>query len=220
MDNDLQALLQRRKDINRGRIPAPTKDVNSDESKTYHAIYRSFNVHQEFPELGHAQTKKFEKLFKSHDSDHKGYLTVEDCKKLMEELGKPQTHLGLKKMIQQATEEEQGKTSQQHPANTLSFYGFLSIFAGSELEDEETSSMNPAGSGIKTRDLARASEVNVHQTGVSGAKNFFSAKINQQSRANQAAEEIKAAQAARKLAEIRAQERKNDFKNRINMFNN
>ena len=218
MDNDLQAMLERRKSINRGQIPAPTANSNSAEEKTYRAIQRSFNVFQEFPGLGMNKIKECETTFRNHDSNHKGYLDLEDCKKLMEYLGRPQTHLGLKKLIKEATENE--KTSQQHPPNTLSFYGFLTLFQDSQENDEDLGG-EKHGLGVgKTTNLAKQADIDVATAGVSGAKNFFTAKIVQENRVNQAEKEIRAAQEERKMAEVRAKERKSSFKNRINQFNN
>ena len=35
-----------------------------------------------------------------------GYLDLEELKKMMEKLGAPQTHIGLKQMIREATDDE------------------------------------------------------------------------------------------------------------------
>ena len=228
MDNDLQQMLERRKRINRGLVPAPTANSTSDETKTYRAIQRSFNVFQEFPEFNMQKIKECENIFRQYDSDTKGFLTIEDCKKLMEFLKKPQTHLGLKKLINEATEGEQGKYQQTHPANTLSFYGFLSIYSAFE-QQENLENMNHnnrnsiddcSGPTTSIKDLARQNDIDVSTSGVNGAKNFFDAKIVQQNRAEQAANEIRAAQEQRKRNEEIVKQRKSDFKSRINMFDN
>jgi len=213
MDNDLQAMLERRKRINRGQVPAPTANATSAEEKTYRAVQRSFNVFQEFPGLGMNKIKECEQVFRSHDSDHKGYLNLEDCKKLMEHLKRPQTHLGLKRLVREATENE--KTSQQHPPNTLSFYGFLTLYQ--DAEDEENLGV-ACGNGVQK--LAKQDDIDVATAGVSGAKNFFTAKIVQENRVNQAEREIRQAQAQRKQAEEVAKQRKSSFRSRISQFDN
>uniref|UniRef100_A0A3Q3FGK5 EF-hand domain family, member D1 n=1 Tax=Labrus bergylta TaxID=56723 RepID=A0A3Q3FGK5_9LABR len=83
-----------------------------------------------------------------------------ELKLMMEKLGAPQTHLGLKNMIKEVDEDFDGK---------LSFREFLLIFrraAAGELQEE---------SGLMA--LARLSEINVSTEGVMGAKDFFEAKV-------------------------------------------
>ncbi|XP_014386093.1 PREDICTED: EF-hand domain-containing protein D1 isoform X2 [Myotis brandtii] len=82
-----------------------------------------------------------------------------ELKLMMEKLGAPQTHLGLKSMIKEVDEDFDGK---------LSFREFLLIFhkaAAGELQEE---------SGLMA--LAKLSEIDVALEGVKGAKNFFEAK--------------------------------------------
>lgn len=79
----------------------------------------------------------------------------------MEKIGAPQTHLGLKAMIKEVDEDDDGK---------ISFREFLLIYrkaAAGELTEE---------SGLNQ--LARLTEINVDEVGVGGAKNFFEAKVH------------------------------------------
>merc|ERR1712226_993611 len=79
---------------------------------------------------------------------------------MMEFVGKPQTHLSIKKLMSDAMEREDETKVLEHP---------------DELEDE-----NSVASGI--HDISKQQDINVHETGVTGARDFFSAKINQQSK--------------------------------------
>uniref|UniRef100_A0A5F8GGP6 EF-hand domain-containing protein n=1 Tax=Monodelphis domestica TaxID=13616 RepID=A0A5F8GGP6_MONDO len=84
-----------------------------------------------------------------------------ELKLMMEKLGAPQTHLGLKEMIREVDEDLDSK---------LSFREFLLIFrkaASGELEED---------SGLMS--LAKLSEIDVAMEGVKGAKNFFEAKVS------------------------------------------
>jgi EF-hand domain-containing family member D2 len=79
---------------------------------------------------------------------------------MMERLGAPQTHLGLKGMIAEVDEDNDNK---------ISFREFLLIFrkAGAgELEED---------CGLSQ--LARLTEISVEEVGVNGAKTFFEAKV-------------------------------------------
>ena len=79
----------------------------------------------------------------------------------MEKLKAPQTHLGLKAMIKEVDEDDDG---------AICFREFLLIFrksAAGELDLE---------SGLGQ--LASLTEVDVDEVGVGGAKNFFEAKVD------------------------------------------
>lgn len=54
-----------------------------------------------------------------YDTGHDGFLCLTELKYMMEKLGAPQTHLGLKGMIQEVDEDNDGK---------ISFREFLLIF--------------------------------------------------------------------------------------------
>ena len=87
-----------------------------------------------------------------------GNISLEELKTMMEKLKAPQTHLGLKSMIKEVDENEDG---------AISFREFLLIFrksAAGELDQD---------SGLEQL----ASEIHVEEVGVGGAKNFFEAKV-------------------------------------------
>eukprot|EP00073_Rattus_norvegicus_P049762 XP_017452096.1 PREDICTED: EF-hand domain-containing protein D1 isoform X2 [Rattus norvegicus] len=107
-----------------------------------------------------------------------------ELKLMMEKLGAPQTHLGLKNMIQEVDEDFDGK---------LSFREFLLIFhkaAAGELQED---------SGLLA--LAKFSEINVALEGVRGAKNFFEAKAQALACSSKFEAELKAEQDERKREE-------------------
>lgn len=79
---------------------------------------------------------------------------------MMEKLGAPQTHLGLKAMIKEVDEDDDGM---------ISFREFMLIFrkaAAGELQED-------SGLGV----LAKQCEIDVDEVGVGGAKDFFEAKV-------------------------------------------
>lgn len=96
-----------------------------------------------------------------YNTNKDNFLTLEELKRMMEILGAPQTHLGLKQMIKEVDEDGDGR---------LSFREFLLVYrkakAGELHED----------SGLAK--LAMLTEVDVDKVGVNGAKEFFEAKVN------------------------------------------
>lgn len=77
---------------------------------------------------------------------------------MMEQLGAPQTHLGLKAMIKEVDEDGDGR---------LSFHEFMLVFRKARAgELDENSGLGQ---------LAR--EIDVEKVGVNGAKEFFEAKV-------------------------------------------
>uniref|UniRef100_A0A8C3U4H5 EF-hand domain family member D1 n=1 Tax=Catharus ustulatus TaxID=91951 RepID=A0A8C3U4H5_CATUS len=130
-----------------------------------------------------------------YDSGRDGYIDLMELKLMMEKLGAPQTHLGLKNMIKEVDEDFDGK---------LSFREFLLIFhkaAAGELEED---------SGLLT--LAKLSEIDVSIEGVKGAKNFFEAKAQALSSASKFEAEIKAEQDERKREEEERKHRRAAFR--------
>nr|XP_055053264.1 EF-hand domain-containing protein D1-like [Misgurnus anguillicaudatus] len=119
-----------------------------------------FNPYTEFKEFSRKQIKDMETMFKRFDSGKDGFIDLMELKLMMEKLGAPQTHLGLKTMIKEVDEDFDGK---------LSYREFLLIFrkaAAGELQEE---------SGLMA--LARLSEIDVSTEGVLGARDFFEAKV-------------------------------------------
>ncbi|XP_018877787.2 EF-hand domain-containing protein D1 isoform X2 [Gorilla gorilla gorilla] len=119
-----------------------------------------------------------------YDAGRDGFIDLMELKLMMEKLGAPQTHLGLKSMIKEVDEDFDGK---------LSFREFLLIFhkaAAGELQED---------SGLMA--LAKLSEIDVALEGVKGAKNFFEAKVQALSLASKFEAELKAEQDERKREE-------------------
>lgn len=61
------------------------------------------------------------------DQDLDGFLTLEDMKRMMENLGAPQTHLSLKKMIQEVDADGDSKISFNEVSEQLSAVCFIVI---------------------------------------------------------------------------------------------
>ncbi|KAM6442668.1 EF-hand domain-containing protein D1 [Liasis olivaceus] len=180
-DPELSAKLTRRQDINAGAAQPRLAQV--------------FNPYTEFKEFTRRQIKDMERLFRLYDSGKDGYIDLMELKLMMEKLGAPQTHLGLKNMIKEVDEDFDGK---------LSFREFLLIFhkaAAGELEED---------SGLMA--LAKLSEIDVALEGVKGAKNFFEAKVQALSSASKFEAEIKAEQDERKREEEERRHRRAAFR--------
>uniref|UniRef100_A0A8C5MYM3 EF-hand domain family member D2 n=1 Tax=Leptobrachium leishanense TaxID=445787 RepID=A0A8C5MYM3_9ANUR len=130
-----------------------------------------------------------------YDAGKDGFIDLMELKRMMEKLGAPQTHLGLKEMIKEVDEDFDGK---------LSFREFLLIFrkaAAGELEED---------SGLHA--LARLSEIDVSTEGVKGAKNFFEAKVQAINHGSRFEQEIKAEQEEKKRQAEEKEQRKAAFK--------
>ncbi|KAM9812118.1 EF-hand domain-containing protein D1 [Syngnathus typhle] len=179
--SELSAKLNRRLDINEGNAPPRASRV--------------FNPYTEFKEFSRKQIKEMEVMFKRYDTGKDGFIDLMELKLMMEKLGAPQTHLGLKNMIKEVDEDFDGK---------LSFREFLLIFrraAAGELQEE---------SGLMA--LARLSEINVSTEGVSGAKDFFEAKMQALSVGSKFEAEIREEKEERKKQEMEKKERRAAFK--------
>ncbi|XP_021251721.1 EF-hand domain-containing protein D1 [Numida meleagris] len=180
-DEELSAKLARRHDINEGAAQPRRAAV--------------FNPYTEFKEFSRRQIKDMERMFRLYDSGRDGYIDLMELKLMMEKLGAPQTHLGLKNMIKEVDEDFDGK---------LSFREFLLIFhkaAAGELEED---------SGLLT--LAKLSEIDVSTEGVKGAKNFFEAKVQALSSSSKFEAEIRAEQDERKREEEERKHRRAAFR--------
>ncbi|GLD73902.1 EF-hand domain-containing protein D2 [Lates japonicus] len=118
-----------------------------------------------------------------------------ELKLMMEKLGAPQTHIGLKNMIKEVDEDLDNK---------LSFREFLLIFrkaAAGELSED---------SGLCV--LARLSEIDVSTEGVKGAKTFFEAKVQAINESNRFEAEIRQEQEAKKKQAEEQKQRRAAFK--------
>uniref|UniRef100_A0A8C5T2K5 EF-hand domain family member D2 n=1 Tax=Laticauda laticaudata TaxID=8630 RepID=A0A8C5T2K5_LATLA len=121
-----------------------------------------------------------------YDAGKDGFIDLMELKLMMEKLGAPQTHLGLKDMIKEVDED------------------FLLIFrkaAAGELEED---------SGLHA--LACLSEIDVSIQGVKGAKSFFEAKVLAMNVGSRFEEEIKAEQEEKRRQAEELKQRKEAFK--------
>ncbi|XP_029373528.1 EF-hand domain-containing protein D1 isoform X1 [Echeneis naucrates] len=179
--SELSAKLIRRLDINEGNaVSRPT---------------RVFNPYTEFKEFSRRQIRDMEAMFRRYDTGKDGFIDLMELKLMMEKLGAPQTHLGLKNMIREVDEDFDGK---------LSFREFLLIFrraAAGELQEE---------SGLMA--LARLSEINVSTEGVLGAKDFFEAKVQALSVGSRFEAEIREEKEERKRQDVEKKQRQAAFK--------
>ncbi|XP_038672599.1 EF-hand domain-containing protein D1 isoform X1 [Scyliorhinus canicula] len=180
-DTELSAKLTRRLGINEGTTAPKQAKV--------------FNPYTEFKEFTRKQIKDMEKMFKLYDSGKDGFIDLMELKLMMEKLGAPQTHIGLKNMIKEVDEDFDGK---------LNFREFLLIFhkaAAGELEED---------SGLMA--LARLSEIDVSSEGVRGAKHFFEAKVQALTTGSKFEAEIIAEKEQRKRMEEDRKQRRAAFK--------
>jgi len=186
-DDELSAILNRRQNLNEGL------EVHRRSAKV--------SVYTEFSEFSRKEIKDYEGKFKLYNVSGNGRLSFEELKIMMEKLGAPQTHLGLKAMIKEVDEDED---------NAISFREFMLIFrkaaAGELLED----------SGLSL--LAKQCEINVEEVGVGGAKNFFEAKIAAIRKTSKFEEEIREEQENKKREEEDKKKRQQNFKERAAMF--
>lgn len=121
----------------------------------------------------------------------------------MEKLGAPQTHLGLKAMIAEVDEDKDSK---------ISFREFLLIYRKAKAGE-----LSLEG-GLS--ELVRLTEIDVQEVGVSGAKSFFEAKIEQTLKQSRFHDEIRAEQEARKREEEEREIRRAQFRDRAAIFQN
>lgn len=161
-----------------------------------------FNPYTEFKEFSRKQIKDLEKTFKKYDTGHDNFIDFEELKHMMEKLGAPQTHLALKDMIKEVDEDKDNK---------INFREFLLIFRKAAAEELNTDS------GLYEL-YQNVWEIDVDKEGVKGAKNFFEAKIDAQTREMKFENEIKEEQEEKKKMAEEARERKKAFKEKASMF--
>lgn len=194
-DNELSAILNRRQNLN---------DAQDNGQEVEHKMVKVHkNVYTEFSEFSRKEIKDYETKFKMYNASGTGKLSFEELKAMMEKLGAPQTHLGLKDMIKEIDEDFDGQ---------ISFREFLLIFrkaAAGELAED---------SGLSV--LARQFEIDVDEVGVGGAKDFFEAKINAIRKTSKFEEEIRMEQEEKKLQEEERRKRQASFKERAALFGN
>ncbi|XP_063625935.1 EF-hand domain-containing protein D2 homolog [Cydia splendana] len=161
--DELSGILSRRQEINE----------KLEEGLEIKPKYRFVNVYTEFHEFSRKEIKQYELTFNKFDEGHDGFLDLTEVKRMMERLGAPQTHLGLKAMIAEVDEDQDSK---------ISFREFMLIYRKARAGELENNS------GLEA--LARLTEIDVDQVGVNGAKNFFEAKIEELAKTNKFHDEI------------------------------
>lgn len=182
-DMELGAKLQRREELNEG------------QGEHSQPSMKVFNPLTEFKEFSRSQIKDMNKMFKTYDTGKDNYIDLMELKLMMEKLGAPQTHIGLKNMMKEVDEDLDNK---------LSFREFLLIFrkaAAGELAED---------SGLGA--LARLSEINVSTEGVKGAKFFFEAKAQAITDSNRFEVEIREEQEAKKREAEEKKQRRSAFR--------
>ncbi|XP_022090195.1 EF-hand domain-containing protein D2-like [Acanthaster planci] len=188
--DELASKLARREALNEG-----TEEPNTDKKTLV------FNPFTEFKEFSRKEIKQYETMFKTYDTDKNHFIELLELKFMMEKLGAPQTHCALKDMIKEVDEDHDGR---------ISFREFLLIFRKAAAGELETDS------GLS--DLARLTEIDVDKEGVGGAKNFFEAKINEQTKLKKFEEEIKQEQEEKKIQEEEKKKRRAEFKAKQEAF--
>ncbi|XP_019880448.1 EF-hand domain-containing protein D2 homolog [Aethina tumida] len=190
-DQELNSVLIRRQEINDALD-------NGDEVKIK---YRVVNVYTEFHEFTRKEIKQYESTFKRFNTNNDGFLSIDELKRMMEVLGAPQTHLGLKAMIKEVDEDGD---------NRLSFREFLLVYrkarAGELNED----------SGLGQ--LAKLTEIDVDKVGVNGAKAFFECKIQELAKKSKFEDEIMQEQEERKRSEEEKAQRRQEFLQKAAIF--
>src|SRR5271156_3714045 len=111
----------------------------------------------EFKEMSIQELKSYEELFTKYDTTKDGFIDMMELKYMMEKMGAPQTHLGLKEMIKVIDEDFDEK---------ISYREFLLIFRYAQ-----TGQL--VNEGLKA--IAK-STINVSETGTKGAAQLFEAK--------------------------------------------
>lgn len=190
-ESELNSVLIRRQEINDAL----------DEGKEIKLKYRVVNVYTEFHEFSRKQIKQYESTFKKFDQNKDGYLDLPDLKRMMEILGAPQTHLGLKAMIAEVDEDGDGR---------LSFREFLLVYRKAQAGELD------ADSGLSQ--LAKLTEIDVDQVGVNGAKEFFEAKIEELTKRSKFEHEIRMEQEDRKRQEEERAIRRQQFLEKAAVF--
>jgi len=190
-DSELTAILTQRQIINEGNV-----DVSQLPNRK-----KYFNPYTEFKEFSLKEIKEYEKMFKKFDVGHDNFIDLEELKRMMELLGAPQTHLTLKEMIKEVDEDLDKK---------ISFREFLLIYRKARAGELELDG------GLSQ--LANLTEINVDEAGVGGAKNFFEAKIAEQTAGVKFENEIKAEQEEKKRQNEEKKMRIAAFKEKASFF--
>ncbi|CAF0980918.1 unnamed protein product [Rotaria sordida] len=227
MDADLaQKLSQRIRRIESAESSSETSSINgnsygtgtNDESDSplssssasceYHRPV-VFNPYTEYSEFSRKQIQSLMQTFNKYDLDKDKLLSFNELKFMMEKLGIPQTHLGLKEMIKQVDEDNDGK---------ISFREFLLIFRKAISENSEIENEKTSITSVLQQLYAMLVEIDVSKEGVGGAKNFFEAKVAAIKEQDKFQREIREEQEQRRRVEEDKARRKIAFQNRLAQF--
>eukprot|EP00043_Microstomoeca_roanoka_P003916 m.46544 g.46544 ORF g.46544 m.46544 type:complete len:188 (-) comp12252_c0_seq1:129-692(-) len=185
--SELAEKLARRARINEG-----------EEQPGLKASSAKFNPYVEFPDMTRKEIKEYEKTFKKYDTSADGFIDLMELKYMMEKLGHPQTHVGLKAMISEVDEDNDGQ---------ISFREFLLIFhkaSRGELQAEGLSQI--------------VTSVDVSEVGAKGAASFFENLAAKQAQSNKFEAEIRAEQEAKRKEAEEAKLRKEEFQKKFANF--
>ncbi|KAF0036540.1 hypothetical protein F2P81_011852 [Scophthalmus maximus] len=123
-DPELGAKLARRGELNDG------------QGEHCQPSMRVFNPYTEFKEFSRKQIKDMEQMFKTYDAGKDNYIDLMELKLMMEKLGAPQTHLGLKNMIKEVDEDLDNKLSFREVKGETRIEFVQAINEGSRFEAE------------------------------------------------------------------------------------
>jgi hypothetical protein len=190
-DAELNSVLIRRQEINDAL----------DNGHEVKVSYRVVNIYTEFHEFSRKEIKQYETTFKKFNTNKDGFLSLSELKRMMELLGAPQTHVGLKAMIKEVDEDDDGR---------LSFREFLLVYRKARAGELDENS------GLAQ--LAKLTEVDVDKVGVNGAKEFFEAKIQELSKMSKFENEIREEQEEKKRMEEEKALRRQQFLEKAAIF--
>jgi hypothetical protein len=168
-----------------------------------------FNPYSEYTEFSRKQIQSLMKTFEKYDTDKDKSLNFDELKIMMEKLGIPQTHLGLKEMIKKVDEDQDGK---------INFREFLLIFRKAMAENGEIENEKSSAASLLQQLYAMLVEIDVSKEGVGGAKNFFEAKVAAIKESDKFQREIREEQEQRRRIEEDKARRKVAFQNRLAHF--
>lgn len=184
---ELADKLQRRNQINDGTLVGSQRVIEKEQF-----IYR------DFPEFSTTQVMDLQGRFTAIDTDKDGGIRLDDLKKLLENLGEPQTHFTLRNVLKEFNIDKE---------NDISFRDFLKV-----LRRLKIGKMDDFSSMIQQQ------SIEVHEVGVSGAKSFFEAKQKQVLHSSAVDAQLRANQEAMRKAREEEEARKKQFKERIANF--
>ena len=134
--------------------------VNNEVSPAGRKISLKIGTYTEFQEFSMKEIKEYEAKFKRFNVSGTGTLSLHELSILMQKLGAPQTHFGLKSMIEEVDEDKDGM---------ISFPEFMMIFRRDLL--------GKLVKGSALEYLAKHFKLDAAEVGVEGAKSFFEGKI-------------------------------------------